>query len=210
MRLFVHVRMLHELTHNTFGPHDAKFYGLLDKLKTEYMDLVTNGFRGSGFEGPGQNLGGAKRIIDLAEARRVAAEAAEKRGKYSKIMVPVGGRRLGGSSENDLEKVGLMTLLQVLLPGELALMAAERRLKDEKWCGQNHEEAGGNIKAVASSSKDKAVDRTPVPDPPGKSWECGICTFVNEPLHLVCIICNVGTVEAKPLPESDVIDLTGD
>jgi hypothetical protein len=92
------------LVHNTFGPHDAKFYGLLDKLKSEYMDLVTSGFRGSGFEAPGQKLGGTP-MMNHAEARRQALEAAEKRGKYSMIMLPAGGRRLGGSTENDLEKV---------------------------------------------------------------------------------------------------------
>lgn len=38
--------MLHELTHNVFGPHDAKFYELLGKLEGEYDELRRKGFTG--------------------------------------------------------------------------------------------------------------------------------------------------------------------
>ncbi|GMG13361.1 unnamed protein product [[Candida] boidinii] len=35
--------MLHELTHNLFGPHDDKFYKQLDELKEEFYDIQIRG-----------------------------------------------------------------------------------------------------------------------------------------------------------------------
>ena len=49
--------MLHELVHNVFGPHDAKFYNLLDELNIEYDKLLSDGSLNAQ---RGQTLGGSK------------------------------------------------------------------------------------------------------------------------------------------------------
>lgn len=40
--------MLHELTHNVHGPHNASFYKLLEEVTTECEDLIARGVSGSG------------------------------------------------------------------------------------------------------------------------------------------------------------------
>jgi hypothetical protein len=90
-------------------------------------------------------------------------------------------------------------------------MAAERRLKDEKWCGQNHVGDENAVYGAAGSSRDNEEEGKFVKDSPGKAWVCGMCTYENEPMHLCCMVCNVGTPEGKRRMEAeDVIDLTGD
>lgn len=49
--------MLHELCHNTHGPHNSAFHKLLDELNTELEDMMARGFRGEGFIGQGYRLG---------------------------------------------------------------------------------------------------------------------------------------------------------
>jgi hypothetical protein len=34
----------HQLTHNVYGPHDAKFYKLLGELEEEYYELKRKGY----------------------------------------------------------------------------------------------------------------------------------------------------------------------
>ncbi|PKK72393.1 WLM-domain-containing protein, partial [Rhizophagus irregularis] len=118
--------MLHELTHIKFGPHDSSFYNLLDELNDEYDVLLTQGFTGGGFFSDGKRVGeGISHNVSPALARQKALEAAEKRRKTERIMTN-GGRRLGGSSGG----YGLPTR-------ELAAMAAERRTRDNFWCGSS-------------------------------------------------------------------------
>lgn len=107
---------LHELTHNIHGPHDAKFYALWDELREKYesgsIGLSSNyvceeNRLGAGFTAPWST---PKTI------REKRLEALSK-GKYK-----AESRRLGGakpSGEN------LRSTL---------LKAANRRLKDSKWC----------------------------------------------------------------------------
>jgi hypothetical protein len=94
--------MLHELTHNVHGPHDERFYSLLNKLEDEYDTLVAGGWRGSGFYAPGERLGSKDRgLWDSrsgtafdTDGRRKALEAAEARLRTGGIRL---GGRLGGS-----------------------------------------------------------------------------------------------------------------
>ena len=97
--------MLHELAHMRYGPHDSKFYKLLDELWEEAEKDMSAGITGvadaqSGFlnAGAGKSIrsrsaraaGGSKR-----DKRRAALAAADRRGRYSAIMGS-GGHQLGG------------------------------------------------------------------------------------------------------------------
>lgn len=107
---------LHELTHNVHGPHDAKFYLLLDELKRKFesgnfavSDYVCEESKlGSGFSAPWKS---PQSIRD----KRIQA--------LGKGIYKAERQRLGGSS---LVPMGALR--------EAALRAAERRLKDSKWC----------------------------------------------------------------------------
>lgn len=107
--------LLHELAHNVHGPHDAKFYALLDELRAKYeardvaaADYVCEENRlGAGYVAPWKNA---------ASVRQKRLEALSK-GKYK-----AESRRLGGSG---------------VVPAamrEAMLRAAEQRIKDSKWC----------------------------------------------------------------------------
>lgn len=94
--------MLHELSHNVFGPHDAKFHALWDQLRDEYEGLVRKGYTGEGFLSEGKRLGG--RQVPLDEARRIARNAAEKR----RTLYSGSGQKLGGApvrAGTDIRKV---------------------------------------------------------------------------------------------------------
>ncbi|ORY96128.1 WLM domain-domain-containing protein [Syncephalastrum racemosum] len=114
--------MLHELTHIVRGPHDAVFYKVLDELNDELDQLlITGGDRL--FDGPGYSLGGGG-SLSPSEMKRRAIAAAEKRKNLQKVMMPSGGQRLGGS----MTTAGFT-------PAQMAARAAERRLRDQLWCG---------------------------------------------------------------------------
>jgi hypothetical protein len=51
--------MLHELVHNDIGPHNAKFFKLLDEITVECETLMASGIGGSGagFDAKGTKLG---------------------------------------------------------------------------------------------------------------------------------------------------------
>lgn len=116
--------MLHELSHNVFGPHDAKFHALWDQLREEYEGLIRKGYTGEGFLSEGRKLGG--RSVPRDEARRIARAAAEKR----RTLTAGSGEKLGGAP---------------LRPGQdirkVIVDAIERRNRVTKGCGStNHNE----------------------------------------------------------------------
>jgi len=136
--------MLHELTHNIHGPHDGKFYSYMGELRTEMENLMATGYTGEGFFGNGQTVGkspfgligralsgvpvnknGLPDPVKLAEARKLEAE----RQKAQKKRVNKKGQRLGSLTYSPDENN--------LSTRELALRAAEQRLKDSKWCGKS-------------------------------------------------------------------------
>ncbi|KAJ3292815.1 hypothetical protein HK104_004990 [Borealophlyctis nickersoniae] len=126
--------MLHELTHIVHGPHDAKFYKLLDELQDEYETNAAKGF--AAFDGPGRRVGeDVSHTLPAHLARKAAADAALKRLKINQVM-PAGGRRLGGAADSK-------ALEKLLSPAQLAAMAAERRVADRIWCGSA--EAGEDV-----------------------------------------------------------------
>lgn len=112
--------MLHELTHNVHGPHDAKFYALLDELRTKYEAGAFSGNYvceenklGSGYMAPWQT---AKTV------RQKRLEALSK-GKYKAELRKLGGSNvLGGSNALPAQR------------REAMLRAVEQRIKDAKWC----------------------------------------------------------------------------
>ncbi|KNC83590.1 hypothetical protein, variant [Sphaeroforma arctica JP610] len=119
--------MLHELVHNVHGPHDVRFYALLDVIRKECEDWMHKGFTGlKGFDTGGKKLGGNRWTNPSdAERHRVMELAATKRRRDTPYF---DGRRLGGGS----------TLGSNKSPRELAVLAAEKRRRDNLWCGDEN------------------------------------------------------------------------
>ncbi|PKC75495.1 WLM-domain-containing protein [Rhizophagus irregularis] len=165
--------MLHELTHIKFGPHDSSFYNLLDELNDEYDVLLTQGFTGGGFFSDGKRVGeGISHNVSPALARQKALEAAEKRRKTERIMTN-GGRRLGGSSGG----YGLPTR-------ELAAMAAERRTRDNFWCGSEQNRSGIKKPTVGSTTTRPDVKATTSKSSPigSQPLDNGTSSYLPEPV----------------------------
>lgn len=105
--------MLHELTHNLYGPHDNKFYAKLDELMGRQWAIEQQGLFDT-FLGRGRRLGGQNR--DREVIRRQRNQVIRSRGT-----------RLGSLTSEKSSRS----------PREMAALAAERRAKDNKWCGEN-------------------------------------------------------------------------
>lgn len=126
--------MLHELSHNVFGPHDAKFHALWNQLREEHEGLIRKGYTGEGFLSEGRRLGG--RPVPRDEARRIARAAAEKRRTLSSGS----GQKLGGAPL----RVG-QDIRQVIVG------AIESRNRITKGCGaSSHNDA--EIKQIADQA----------------------------------------------------------
>lgn len=126
--------MLHELSHNVHGPHDAKFHALWDQLREEHEALMMKGYTGEGFLSEGQRLGG--RGVSMQEARQLARLAAERR----RNLTAGSGQRLGGMAPRpgqDMRRV--------------IADAADRRNKTLRGCASNtyNEE---EIRAIAETA----------------------------------------------------------
>ncbi|ODQ68291.1 WLM-domain-containing protein, partial [Nadsonia fulvescens var. elongata DSM 6958] len=130
--------LLHELTHNFYGPHDDKFYKFLDSLKNEYYTLVASGFTGEGFNSKGHILGSRGNNsnyhnLTQAEVRLKALKAAQNR--KTSFSTPIhstnlSGRKLGTFNNSSLAgKIKSKNSLKTLIRE-----AAERRAADAKWC----------------------------------------------------------------------------
>lgn len=135
--------MLHELTHNLYGPHDQKFYGFLDKLKDRFEQIQYNPSAVAGYvceenKLGGNSLGGYTSLRD----KRVKALGA---GKFKAER-----RRLGGRTGTT--NGGTLRLL--------ALEAAERRLQDSKWCNSGQQqEAEPDNDELEIISMDNYIDK---------------------------------------------------
>ncbi|KAF9024093.1 hypothetical protein BDZ89DRAFT_1069348, partial [Hymenopellis radicata] len=119
----------------------------LSGLQDEYDKLVRSGYAGEGFYSNGHRLGEAiSHNVPAHMARAKALEAAEKRRRMQQALGDGGGRRLGGS----------LPVRPGMSQRELSAMAAERRARDEKMCGQGaraEEEA-------AKAAKESVIDLT--------------------------------------------------
>ena len=108
--------MLHELTHNWHGPHDAKFYKVLDELKDKYYEFqVTQSMKNSNYPNNFSTLGA--KVLKSTSTKKYITRVS-KLGTSQKLGVSAG-------------KVPLRSLM---------LLAAERRLKDSKTCSEDHKE----------------------------------------------------------------------
>ncbi|CAM8985284.1 unnamed protein product [Rhodiola kirilowii] len=193
--------MLHELCHNDIGPHNADFYKLWDQIRKECEELMAKGVTGTGegFDLPGRRLGGFSRQPPVLSFRQTALAAAENRARKGSLMPP-GPKRLGGDG----------SIKEALSPLQAAAMAAERRFRDEIWCGSNNYD--GSNEGASSSGSGPAVHsnkglESAISDPiPASSkstrglnetqsmdkanmWECVICTLLNPPLAPICQAC---------------------
>ncbi|VDC01261.1 unnamed protein product [Peniophora sp. CBMAI 1063] len=91
--------MLHELTHNVHGPHDAHFYAFLDTLRDELYELRRRGYAGEGFFSPGRRLGGSGGLShDVPEHVKRLRAVEARRGMQGVLGGGGGGARLGGGS----------------------------------------------------------------------------------------------------------------
>ena len=84
--------LLHELSHNRFGPHDANFHALWDQLRDEFSALMQSGFTGDAFLSQGHLISGKR--IRQDEARRIARTAITDSRKKLPLTV---NHKLGGA-----------------------------------------------------------------------------------------------------------------
>lgn len=132
------------MAHIVRGPHDEIFYKLLEELKQETEILIASGYKGEGFYSDGHQLG--SKSVPQYLSKQIAAAAAEKRLQTAKIMLPIGGVRLGGNSS---------PLLKNMTPAQRAASAAEKRLLDKIWCG-------GSIDVEQDSSPSSSAASSPI------------------------------------------------
>ena len=83
--------VLHELTHCVFGPHDDKFYGLLDTLKLQFGRLRENGITG---DRPSFSIGVWAPAGYSAAALLAMGQAAADPARYGGPGKQMGGNRL--------------------------------------------------------------------------------------------------------------------
>ncbi|KAJ2812657.1 hypothetical protein H4S07_001248 [Coemansia furcata] len=139
--------MLHELVHIVRGPHDAEFYRMLDELKAEAEVLLAKGYRGDGFFSEGTRVGvGVSHNVPRHGLREQTVRAVEARRRREMLGGPP--RTLGGA--------GNWVAVQARnTPARMAALAMERRLKDEKWCGES---MAGAVSATQPDSDDDIVE----------------------------------------------------
>ncbi|KAF6266695.1 WLM domain-containing protein [Scenedesmus sp. NREL 46B-D3] len=189
--------MLHELCHNRIGPHNAEFYKLLDELWSEAEELMDKGISGTGqgFDAPSVGRLGSHGFIPthnppehkMADAMRKAAEARARQ----QALMPAGPCKLGGGPG-----------YRHMTPAQAAAAAAERRARDELWCGAGRSaeeverEVGSGTGAGSSRGNSSGGTSTATgnqlagqrSDAVG-TWVCPACTLVNGALVLQCEAC---------------------
>lgn len=146
--------MLHELSHNVHGPHDAKFHALWNELRDEYMDLKLKGYSGEGFLSNGHKLGG--RGVPMHEMRRQARAEAERR-RQLQVLASGSGQKLGGAPVR--RGVDMRSVIA---------NAVDRRSIITKGCGSGTKEGdraaeeasanGFSTKAEEDEANDKAIN----------------------------------------------------
>ncbi|KAJ2745609.1 hypothetical protein GGI20_002044 [Coemansia sp. BCRC 34301] len=143
--------MLHELVHIVRAPHDAEFYKLLDALKAEAEALLAKGYTGDGFYSHGTRVGvGVSHNVPRHGLREQTVRAVEARRKRALVGGPP--RTLGAMGT--LPAQHWMALQARHTPVQMAALAVERRLRDEKWCGES---MPGVASATQPSSGDDIV-----------------------------------------------------
>ncbi|KAJ2748858.1 hypothetical protein GGI19_005934 [Coemansia pectinata] len=138
--------MLHELVHIVRSPHDTEFYRILDELKGEAEVLLAKGYTGDGFFSDGTRVGvGVSHNVPRHGLREQTVRAVEARRRKELLGGPP--RTLGGARH-------WIALQAHNTPAQMAAMAMERRLRDEKWCGES---MAGAVSATQPDSDDDIV-----------------------------------------------------
>ena len=115
-------------------------------MNDELDELELTGQRGYlAFDGQGNKLGGSR----TGDPRSKAILAAERRRQQQGRMIPPGGVRLGGTSNISLEKA--------FSPAQMAAQAAERRIRDQMWCGGSQQQDEPEASTPSSSSGSPTV-----------------------------------------------------
>lgn len=167
--------LLHELAHNEVGPHDARFYALLDELNVEYDALLAARKAHSQAKALG-GRGKGNGTVTLAEAKRraVARALGQARG------TGVDGKVLGGSTSHPAgtgatadgstaAAVAAAASSRADIKARVA-EAALRRRHDSLWCGHGREDdpvlvdddagAGGEQETVTAACPDGSAGGT--------------------------------------------------
>ncbi|KAJ2583917.1 hypothetical protein GGH95_000719 [Coemansia sp. RSA 1836] len=145
--------MLHELVHIVRGPHDAEFYRLLDVLKAETEVLLAKGYTGDGFYSGGVRVGvGVSHNVPRHGLREQTVRAVEARRR--KGMLGGGVPRTLGAMGGKFSAQHWVALQARYTPAQMAAQAVERRLRDEKWCGES---MAGVVSATQPESDDDVV-----------------------------------------------------
>lgn len=141
--------MLHELVHNTFGPHDNRFYNLLDEYKKSYHMVGLRGsFAVTGQFSIHQKLGGTTET-----SRNIADLKSLRLKKYQSKKQYISETRRLGISDVDGKNARDQKITKAKSLKELIREAAERREKDSKWCSSNSDYKGVNEEFVNDELK---------------------------------------------------------
>lgn len=127
--------LLHELTHNLYGAHDAKFYKFLDQLKDEYTNIHILGLGPSASEYVceenklGHNTGRlpSSNYVSIRDKRLKAVTKTTYNSERRKLGSSV------GVSKTSAPKPGSAGFRGAILA------ATERRIADSKWCSDHLE-----------------------------------------------------------------------
>ncbi|QPG73140.1 hypothetical protein FOA43_000446 [Brettanomyces nanus] len=112
--------MLHELAHNQCGPHNDKFYEILDKLKNKYYEIQAKGsYQATGYLMENNRLGRASLLGSSSTVREARLKKLGK-PKYVSKVTKLGTLRTTKNSSKPIR--------------QLILEATERRVKDNKTC----------------------------------------------------------------------------
>lgn len=149
--------MLHELCHNTYGPHDKNFFALLDELTSEMEDMMMKGFTGDPFMGNGRTIGiSPSRAIPLRLPAQPQTQAVgDGLSKTSNVSQPV----KANSKKNKFgkgQKLGGIAKLPKNVPiKQLALQAAERRREADRICKTTN-----SLDQLSADEKGEVIDLT--------------------------------------------------
>lgn len=119
--------LVHELTHMVHDKHSVEFYELLDQLMMEVQRDLTTGMKGTG-----KTVGGKFLTSKLegcsSDIRNEMASAALKR-RHNSLLSAGSGIRLGGGAHTFNDSSHSREDLRKRMSE-----AAERRIRDEKFC----------------------------------------------------------------------------
>lgn len=112
---------LHELVHNTHGPHNNAFYATLEEYKKRYMEISTkSALEATGFVSLSERLGGSAVLGSVNSARLKKLK--------SLPGYKIEAKKLGGEGKSGKKPTR-----------ELILEAIERRKRDGKCCAEGRE-----------------------------------------------------------------------